>query len=355
MEKEPFDNDLNVSRQELLDEIELWLHDQHPEYRLRSIVGTAGIGKSWFMADLYRILREDTRFHVIWLDMSEPAIDPFDKERVLPDCRTEDGRCAWLQNIAQDSTALYTSNTYTFQSDAPFIPNFNKFVNMIGQQNPPITVLLVDGYDEVVEPHHQDFLQEHILSRFWGGGNTRILLARRDEDIISHPILSWNDDPLRLRGFEEHQSQEQITLRAEKTSTVQVDPAQITSIFSPYFSVNPFINTYLFDRLITNTPASINQSDVEACARAIIDRAELKDQHLVLIKNIVNTLPAEWVARELSEYLKMSLENELLDQLFKTGVVHQINGTARYRVEEGLHSLLSFLQVPEDYNGKIQY
>ncbi|MBK8934521.1 MAG: hypothetical protein IPM76_19835 [Chloroflexi bacterium] len=134
------------------------------------------------MADLYQRLSQDAEFHVIWLDMSQPAIHPLNSV-TLPNCRTEDGRCAWLRSVAQESAIQYTDE-FVFQPDAPFIPNFNEFVNVIGRRNPPVSVLLVDGYDEVAEPNHQDFLQEHILSRFWGGDQYRILLARRDEDVI---------------------------------------------------------------------------------------------------------------------------------------------------------------------------
>lgn len=340
MEKEPFDNDLNVPRQELLDAIYAWLRDPHPEYRLRSIVGTAGIGKSWFMTGLYQRLWDDSQFHVIWLDMSQSATDPFDKEKNLPDCRTEDGRCAWLKKVAQDSAAKYTPDIFVFQPDAPFVSNFREFVNVIGRRNPPVCVLLVDGYDEVLVPDHQDFLQEHILSRFWGGNNTRILLARRDEDIISHPILSWNDDPVRLKGFQESQSREQVQRRAKNTKDIQITPDRIPQIFAPYFSTNPFINTFLFNRLIKNTPLTLKSIDIDACATAVISRAGLSSNHLQLAKNIAQTLQEEWTARELSDILTIDLEDATLSDLFKAGIVYQIPGTAKYRIEEGLYGLL---------------
>lgn len=340
MTREIFQPDLNVHRQGMVDAILDWLRQPYPEFRLRSIVGTAGIGKSWFMSDLLRELSEDAEFHIIWLDFSRKAVHPLNRED-LPDCLQENGRLAWMSNIIEASNLQYDRKIFTLHPDVNFIPAFRAFVQAIGRQNPPISILLVDGYDEIPSASDQDYVQEQILSRFWGGNNTRILLARRDEDLISHPILSWNDDPIRLPSFANDESQEQVLLRAQINAPDGIDIDQIPKVFSPFLTGNPFINAFLFDCFIENTPPTISDTHIDACLMAVMDRARLSAEHIHLVKEIVKSLPAEWTAKELSERLNIRLEDKNLAALFEAGIVHQISGTANYQIEAGLYRLLS--------------
>ena len=338
MNKEPYRLDLNVQRQELIDSIQLWIDEASPNYRFRSMVGTAGIGKSWFMADLYWKLIDMDQLHIIWLDVSKKALHPKHGPH-QPNIFEEEGRLNWLQTVVVESNQKYGREIFAVPPDIEFVAAFRGFVDAICQQNPPASVLLVDGYDEIESIADQEFLQEHILSRFWGGNSTRIVLARRDEDTITHLMLSWSDEVIRLDGFNAKQKQEQIKKRAQKAQS-EVDTQQLLESLTPYISSNPFINTYLFMRAADHESHSITRSDLHDCFMDILDRAGLDSRPAKVLRDIANSLPETWTARELNAILEFNLEDPSLENLFNTGIVYQIAGTSRYQIEPGLYALL---------------
>ena len=76
MIKEAFRSELYVPREEPLEDLLGWVRQQSPEFRLRSLIGPAGIGKSWFLAHLYRQLNDTNHCLVLWMDLGVEALHP---------------------------------------------------------------------------------------------------------------------------------------------------------------------------------------------------------------------------------------------------------------------------------------
>jgi len=341
---------LYVHREEFFEKLQQWLSDPSPECRLRSLVGSPGIGKSWFMADVYHRLRQDSNYLPIWLDLSERAVYPNEDSKAppekFPDCKSTVGRQQWLrwvmeQGQVQESCPNITSFNPTVAFNSVFYQFVEDLIQKCGSYTP---VLLVDGYGEVGSVSVIEYLQEHIFATFLQPGCTRILIARRDEQELSHSVLSWNEEICRLPGFTETEKrQDQIKkLRQEHT-----DHLNVLDALEPYLSVVPLINHMLFERAVVQHPHKLGKNDLQHCVAEIADRAKLSPESKEMLHTITQNLDKTWTALELQKKTSIKLGNSDLEQLFRAGLVHQITGTSRYQIDEGLYSLLQQIQQIE--------
>lgn len=105
---EPFDPNLSVGREDILNKIEKWANEDKSPRRLLSIVGPPGIGKSWLMAYVRERL-EQAGHLVFWADLSRGAIDPR-TGRLAPDLTTNAGISEWFRLVvtqAQQMSRLF--------------------------------------------------------------------------------------------------------------------------------------------------------------------------------------------------------------------------------------------------------
>lgn len=344
---ETYQPKLYVQREELFEQIREWIHLPADEYRLWSLVGAAGIGKSWFMTDTYQRLRKEGNCLPIWLDLSQGAIYPDlgasapEAGQPFPDCQTPEGRSQWLEREITRAKKV-CPRVSDYNPHVAFSVMLRKFVQDLCQLCARyIPVLLIDGYEEVGDEASKDFLQEHIFSNFFGGGCTRLMIARRDKDGFGfHPTLAYVDKVVPLPPFEESQSQEQITKRRREKAPAAIG---IDQHVTPYLTGNPFINVQLFERAAINDPSSLGSYDFQVCLTAVLDRAGLGANHAGLLQHIAR-ISLEWTKIELRDVCYISIDHPEMEDLFQAGLVYHVEGTGgRYKIDDGLHQLLSFL------------
>jgi hypothetical protein len=357
MMSEVYQSTLYVPREDLFSQIKGWILSSPDDYPLWSLVGAAGIGKSWFMVDTYRRLRREYNPPClpIWLDLSQGAVYPNlddsapEAGQPFPDFRTENGRRQWLENII-NQVKIVCPAIVSYNPTVTFDSLFAKFTASLCQDcaeyNP---ILLVDGYDEIFSNQDREYLQEHIFAAFLSESCTHVLLARRDTYLLTYPFLRWNDKEILLTGFDEEQKKNQLDRRErqlQKAGEKAHITAQITRAISPYVTSNPYINTFLFKRAASNTPPRIQYpDDLEACIQVFATRAGLDSDSIALLKLIAQELPDQWSAGILNVRLGIKIDNKRLGHLFESGIISLIPGTARYQIESGIYRLFQLTKV----------
>ncbi len=341
----PYQPNLYVHREAFFEELQFWFSDSSPEYRLRSLVGAPGVGKSWAMAYVYHKLCQEGCMP-IWLDLSRSAVYPGSLnsgENPLPfsDIRTNVGRQQWLRWVMEQVQEICPEIT-PFNPTIAFNNMFARFVEDLCQRCGSHTpILLVDGYDEVESDEIRDYLQEHIFVTFWQQECTRILIAQRDEAGFPHPVLSWNEEVCPLPGFIDKEERQEQIKKLQREYPVQLD---ILDALEPYLSTIPLINHLLFERAVEQHPNPLNKDDFQHCVDELVKRADISSESERILYIIAQKLDENWTQIELKEKTSIMLGDNNLEQLFETGLVHHITGTARYQIDEGLRSLLQQTQ-----------
>lgn len=347
---------LYVQREELFQKLLGWVGNPSAESRLWSLLGAAGAGKSWFLANAYQRLRQNPGCLPIWLDLSVEAVYPKlddDSNSALepfPDCRTVDGRQQWLARVITDARQICPGIS-AYQPSVTFSAMFRQFVTdlcrLCAHHSP---ILIVDGYDEVTTVLERVFLQEHIFSNFLSDDCTRLIVARRDQPgqgFVSHPILGSWDTAVPLPAFEPRQSREQIEqIITKRDKDKAPEDPELDQHLQPYLTGNPFINTQLYERTKNKPLAVPDKADLEACLAAVLARAGLDyPSHAGLLATIAGKLEPTWTAQQLRNKGNITLgAHPKLENLFQAGLLAHIEGTSRYKMDEGLYQLLQFLR-----------
>ena len=325
-----FDQALNVKREEPLAEMLDWALSPAPRYRLRSVVGAAGIGKSWFLADLYQeLLRHGPRIKVWWMNLSAHPIHPI-SQNPEPDLHKREGFDTWLTDVSRQP----------FSSGTEFSARLDQALNSI--PNSTRIILLVDGIDEIPPgTGHRDWVEKQVLAVAYHNERVRIILARRDDYGLTHPILRWNDDLYRLSGFKETQRRQQIAHRHAAREEASV-PSEglVQELLSPSLGENPFINSCLFEKIIAFPSSSLTWEQRKSCAQRFSERAGLSSASFDLLERLVDALPEAWTAKELAVYVGITINDPALEPLFQSGIVFGVEGSQRYRVDAGIYRLL---------------
>jgi hypothetical protein len=349
-----FQSNLHVHRQQFFTDILKWLNDPQPESRVRSIVGVAGLGKSWFMTNLFFELRQRANFLPIWLDVSKERFYPHDVENILdldrqfPDCFTEAGRQEWLQwniGLARHKCA----SPIVYDDTVAFTNMFTELVRQLCHNCGSLPVLLVDGYEEISDESRIDFLLEKICATFYGGDCTRIVIARRDDLPLPHHILSWQEKITELPPLDENQRAEQIKNR---DAAKQINSAEA---LQPFLTGNAFINASLHQRVTGRADPEVITTDIEHCLYAALERGGLliTQINLNLLLDLAK-LPDSWTNRDLNEQAQTRLEDPAVETLFQAGFIKQIKDTSRYQLDPDLSVLLQRYQENQQQIGEAQ-
>ncbi|MCB8917485.1 MAG: ATP-binding protein [Ardenticatenaceae bacterium] len=383
MIKEAFRSELYVPREEPLEDLLGWVRQQSPEFRLRSLIGPAGIGKSWFLAHLYRQLNDTNHCLVLWMDLGVNALHPR-SGRQLPEMASPGGRNEWLDTAVEEAGQCCQIQQL---ANGPFAERFRAFISALCEKCPPgsVIVLLIDGFDEMSNPSNRDYFQEHIFAGFLGESCTRVVLARRDEYMLTHPYLRWNEETVLLSSLKPEEQVDQLVRRksileqALQQANAEEKRAQLRALFpddidpkviyqlesetstvaatileriTPHASANPLINTCLFSHAAIRVPAGFTATDLSSCVQEIITRAGLKPADAEVLKKIVQLLPEDWTARELRDALSLDVNHPDLERLFGSGVIAHLSGTARYTTDKGIYRLISdYLAQSPKLNG----
>lgn len=326
---EPFDPVLNVRRNMLMRDMLMWVAYSSPSFRLRSVVGSAGSGKSWFMADLYQELQDrNPPITVWWMNLSANPIHPFSGDPE-PGLHRQEGFDTWLTKVSGQP----------FSHSADFSARLEYALNHFAGEGK--IIILVDGFDEIASvTEHHDWVEEQVLATAFRNKRVRLVVARRDDYGLTHPNLRWNDELCLLPGFEDIQCHQQIAHRYAARAERSVAPQDhVQDMLAPFVGENPFINTCLFERLMSPPVTSLTWEDRMLCAQRALERAGLSLEIFYLLMRLVDALPKHWTAKELV-YVNLSIDDPILEPLFQSGIVSHVKDTQRYRVDAGIYKLL---------------
>lgn len=337
-----FDPVLNVSRQSVIDDFLAQIGTV--EGRFVSVVGAAGIGKTWVMADAFSQmvkLPEDRRVLPLWLSMTKGSHYPGTDE-VVPDCSGENGRIQWLKSAMAKINQALGQQKMAYDDTYDFDVNFDAFCQTICKEMPGwCPVLFFDGFDDLILPE-TDYWQEKI-AQFWSPQCTLTFLGRRDNKKIDHPVLEWDEAIVTLRPFVDEQRDEQIT-KKERALPNPPNPTPPAQVLDGYTTGNPFINAWLFDYVVQYHISSFTRADLEACLDAYLVRANVPVSSRDLVIQLGQELSSVWTTSDLEKLApKIKVDDPPMKPLFANGIVCHIKNTPRYKLDDGLYELIQMI------------
>lgn len=337
-----FDPVLNVSRQSVIGD--LMARIGAVEGRFVSVVGAAGIGKTWVMADVFlqmANLPEDRKVLPFWLSVTVGSHYP-GTEDVVPDCSGENGRIQWLKSAMAKINQVLGQQKITYDNTFNFDVNFDAFCQTICEEMPGwCPVLFFDGYDDL-NASETDYWQEKI-AQFWSPQCTLAFLGRRDHKRIDHPVLEWDEEIVVLQPFVDEQRDEQITKKGQALPTPP-NPTPPAQVLDGYTTGNPFINAWLFDYVVQHHISSINRAELEACLDAYLMRANVSVFSRNLVIQLGQELSSVWTTSDLETLApQIKIDDPPMKPLFANGVVCHIKNTPRYKLDDGLYELIQMI------------
>jgi hypothetical protein len=324
--------DLYVRRLIFFKKVWAWLETQSEE-RLWSLVGTTGVGKSWFIFDLFQQLANHNNFVPIWLDLSQAVEIPIISQQF--DIISENGRKQWL-TWAGKQAKKRCKNITKPDSSKSFDAAFALFIKELCQHCRGLTpVLLVDGYDDVLSESLRDFLLERTFNTFYKEGCTRLIITRRDDKNLPHHILGWNEQIHLLPSLNDQERETQIAKKERGEETAL--------ILAPHLSGNAWTNNFLYHQVISRNPTKLLADDIIDCLHALLERAGLEatQERLMHLQRLTSQLPRRWTARQLRDTLGLRLEDKNnIEPLFEAGFLKHVEGTPLYEIDLDLYFLL---------------
>lgn len=306
---EQFNSSLYVDRNGLTGEMLTWVRDSDVRNRLRSILGAAGIGKSWFMENL-RLYLQQEGIPFLWLSLPQ-------SQKQLDE---------WLEN-------QYTNINLLGDTTAGFEVKMETLARTLCQKKGQ-AVLLVDGFDEVSNATERSWLQEHLLATFLGVNCTKAIIGRRDEYLITSSTLRWIDEPIPLPSFEKTEQQTQLEKRA---GTASLSLAQLGG----YLTGNPYLNSLVIDKA-KGTTGSLDSKAIEEIIQQYFERAGIPNEKKahVRLTQIAIVLEPTWTAFHLERKLRIAIDHPDLAPLFRSGIVSHIPRSNRYQIDQGICHLV---------------
>ena len=348
---EPFVSALFVGRDDPLKKILTWADDPNPPNRFWSIVGPPGVGKSYLLGKVREELDRAPRRVAFWIDLSrDPAI-----RNPCPDLVAPGGFETWLRAAVEQArqkcpfVRAYEGN---IQPEAMLDTLVRDLCDNCQELLPPI--MIVDSFEDINEAQ-RDELQERVLAPFIGRSCTRILLSRRDEYTLYSPALRWNEGKEWLSVMKIHEGDQQLQRRLQqKKSDPQHQetagllplnmPVILKSIVAKYAWNHPGINTFLFERAAArqrqNLSPLLTPADLRECVEATQLLRSISDDEYDFLIAIATRLADDWTVSHLTKALNVNFDDEPLLELFRRGLVFNVDGTQRYKLADGLRELL---------------
>lgn len=329
-----------------------------PSTRLRSIVGPPGSGKTTFLWALTRILRE-RRLVVVQLDLTSKTLQQ---------------PTVWLIGELKELERA-GHIVLTIAPEQLANQDFHRvwLVLVRALRNQP-AVLLVDGFDET-DSANRGWIEYEVLVPFLfrsgERGESRAVIARRDEYALTEATLRWEDDVHPLQGLRDEQTIKQIDERLAAVARAvqdarkilewpdapaaiidlavtfnETDRAALINRLKQCLTPNPFVNLLLLQRQLQRPDEPLNVTDHRACLENYLRRAGLKatsSDELIALINRQND-PSSFRLSDLSEKQGHFEVRERVKGLIEAGMVSQIPGTARYRFDPAIIQLVKRLK-----------
>lgn len=319
-----FNPELNIKRDLLMEDMLRWVGYPSPAFRLRSVVGSAGSGKSWFMGDLKATIESMPDAPIIWwLDLGEN----FDNSNT--------------ESPANHIIRWKTSEVWRLDFLQPDESQWVKFLKMACEEADKI-IFLIDSFDEISGSSRRWF-EEHVLATAIEQPCVRVVLTRRDEYRITHPLVRWCDEVKSLEPFTTQQRLDQVErlYHVEQPSSLNLE--EVRAAIEALLVEHPFINALFFKKYIENM--HLGQREVRECLNIILQRTRITSSYsLELLEALTNKLPPVWTDANLSDRLGIKVDNLRLAPLFAEGVIQHVSGTAKYKTDHGIHALYQILR-----------
>lgn len=359
-----------VPRPEIERYLDQQLENQSPEYRLASLVGTVGIGKSSLLREQYKKLHNKSDYLAFWLDFSPDPYDPISMAP-LPDYLSDFD--LWVETCQQKAETFLGQAIRLPLNPTTYDGKWQQLINRLCTHSYTL-VLFVDGYDNIEDAQQRLEIQEKIIATFLNPPCTRIFLARRDEQSLDHGYLRWNEEAITITGLTELQQREQIERRNEMsreqiqlwlagniTSEQLQQRLELTAltmkqeqllrkrsntpnniVTTPYLSENPFINTFLFNTLLLKGNEPLNHRDIGECLDTLLERAGIPfaASGRKTIQELVTNLPESWTVNALQQKLNRRIDDPELKHLVDAGIVSGQPRSSRYQVDQGVYFLM---------------
>ena len=355
---EPYVPELFVGRAEPMKDILDWAHEDNPAQRVLSVVGPPGVGKSYLLHGVRDSLQTFGQL-VFWINLSR---DEMIRGREHPDVVTDTGLRQWLKDAIKkshdrcdrvrpyDSTISPEATLFTLATDLCERCDLNP-------------ILIVDGFEEI-DQQRRDWLEESVLAQFIGRSCTRIIIGRRDEFSLNSPALRWTEGKLTLTVMNDLDSDLQVKTRLENwrkrprhTQTTDYYPsADLIENFRARYPVlhyswnHPGINTFLLERIVPRHQSGqdlyLTADDLHLCVTEVtsVNATPLSLPQMERLIALVLKLDERWDSVDLMDGLQIVIEDDDLAELFRRGIVYNLEGTALYRVAEGIREVVTAWQ-----------
>lgn len=256
---------LYISRPELEAEVTTWLENPQPEYRLCSLIGPVGMGKSWFLRYFVKpqyAARDD--YLVLWLDLSQKL----DEDKTTPVFQLPAERDDWLQKTVDQvaNEPRFQGLIIPYDRTVSWAAMWETFIRNVCRLPELQLVLLVNGLDELKEERTRWFVEDQLIAPAIALPCARVMVTRRDEWGLNHPFLRMNEMIITMKPLtnEEREFLMNHLLEQLKGNPTQVNAlaqavafvdtltvpdehklAQADERLRPFLSGNPFVNNYL--------------------------------------------------------------------------------------------------------------
>lgn len=346
---EPYSEELYVGREDLMLQMLKWIDEYAPSSRLRSVVGPVGSGKSWFIAHLYHKLKDkNPSIIVVWMNLSAKPVHPNTLNAI--ELKLE----PVLHSLAGWQNWLALVPGQILSSPADLGAKLADFLKQKGNKCEKI-VVLVDGCDEVPQKE-RGWMEEHVLAVAFADEKVRLVMTRRDQDGLNHPILRWNDKVIELPGMTTREHQEQIERRYQHDPAVRqkfpvrqklsMSLLDVKAVLDRFSGENPYINTGIFNKF-ENRQGTLVSDDLKECVRDISRRAGLSDDSFNLLEKVLSHLPRTWTVTDLSDKLGILIDD--LGRLFEAGLIRHVSGKAQYETDSGLYALYHSMHLASGF------
>jgi hypothetical protein len=346
------DNTHYIHRPHVADPLLTWASTRDMRHRVWSLVGSPGVGKSWWMAWLFHELHRKKEQPVFWVDLSN---DPGREGRT--DLASANSRLEWVR--AAISSAQVHCPSVRPASSTDYIVLLDQLIDdlcsdkCLGAAAP---ILLVDSFDEIsIELRNE--LETRFFQRFISRSCTHIVIARRDNYALIGPQLRLHETVDHLQVLGDVLGWQQIeALKASFPQDVALpDLPQLRNIIPPYQWTHPRANAWLFNRACDNVANRISQllgyADLTACLEATVLPAILNRNHIQLLDQLAHIDaglggPGYWTQDDLVALGRVHDDPDM-KFLFSLGLIQNApeNSSGACTVADGISELVRATKV----------